>query len=159
VEGEGNTYRSLSIKIPRCRRHILGNVRIDFLSIFIEFSRRKPCFTRLLQLNLLAVVLPGLKCHCNPHHTSLKNTQNSQLRYKANWHKHSHVNLQLKRKNWKIMQNIFKRISLNPIRKKKSCYADPACQDSYTRDEYPLTEWNNSKARKRKITKTKNSIE
>jgi len=73
------TYRSLSIKIPRSRGHILGNVRIDFLSIFIEFSWRKPRFTRLLQLNLLAVVLPGLKCHCNPRHTSLKNTHNGPI--------------------------------------------------------------------------------
>lgn len=126
------TYRSLSIKIPRSRGHILGNVRIDFLSIFIEFSWRKPRFTCLLQLNLLAVVLPGLKCHCNPRHTSLKNTHNGQLRYKVNWDKHVHVKISIKRNTIEI--------SLNPIREKTSCYADSACQDSYTHDEYPLTE-------------------
>ena len=58
-------YWSLSIKIPRCRRHILRNVRVNLFPIFINLCWRKPSFTCFLQFKLLPMILSRFESHCN----------------------------------------------------------------------------------------------
>lgn len=46
IQSDEATYRFIRIQIPWRRRHILWNMRIDFLSIFIDLSRSNTRLTR-----------------------------------------------------------------------------------------------------------------
>lgn len=54
--GREDAYRSLCIKIPRGRRHILRNVRVNFLPILVNLSWSKPGLSCFLQFQLLPVI-------------------------------------------------------------------------------------------------------
>ena len=58
------TYRLLWIKIPWGRGHILWDVRINLLAIFIHLSRSKTGFPCFLQFKLLPVILSRLERDC-----------------------------------------------------------------------------------------------
>lgn len=62
---QATTYRLLSVEIPWGRGHILRDVRVNLVSILVDFGRGQPRLTRLLKLELLPVVLTRLERYCH----------------------------------------------------------------------------------------------